>query len=224
MSNRSGFFVVLEGIDGAGTTSQVGRVSDHLVELGYPVVTTQEPRMGCPVTRRLRQYMDKADPETASPADMAILFAAQRVLHLNDLIMPALAKGKVVISDRYVTSTRVYQGQDNEDDFIDALTLSFPDADREYLLDLPEETASVRLDTRGAVRDVFEGRENQVNVRQSYLFESEGNPRSLVVLANRSRELVTADIISDLLPLLRKKLGYPTPKEMTPTAVGALQR
>ena len=102
-------FIAFEGGEGAGKSTQVVRLAEHLRGLGHDVVVTHEPgdtRIGPQVRRIL------LDPATAglSPRAEALLYAADRAEHVDALIRPALAAGRVVVTDRYVDSSLAYQG------------------------------------------------------------------------------------------------------------------
>ena len=111
---QAGRFVVLEGLDGAGTTTQVARLAERLRGQGRDVHTTREPSDG-PVGKLLRRALagELALPGGAppAPATMALLFAADRTDHLAREVEPALAAGKTVLSDRYLLSSLAYQGE-----------------------------------------------------------------------------------------------------------------
>ena len=101
-----GTHIVLEGIDGAGTTTQRGCLAEALIERGYDVHQTAEPS-SLPVGKLIRQALQK---EIAwEPTQMALAFALDRLDHVQQEIEPAMAEGKIVLSDRYVISSLVYQ-------------------------------------------------------------------------------------------------------------------
>jgi dTMP kinase len=104
-----GVFVCFEGGEGAGKSTQAVLLRDWLVEQGCPVVLTFEPG-DTPVGRDIRRIL--LDPETGTLADRteALLYAADKAEHVETLVRPALERGEVVITDRYVDSTLAYQG------------------------------------------------------------------------------------------------------------------
>src|SRR3954464_11602121 len=114
MSNaRKGRFVVLEGIDGAGTTTQVARLAERLrKDGGQPVRVTREPSDG-PIGSLVRQVLTGriVIPGGRAPggATMALLFAADRMDHVESDIEPFLGQGGIVVSDRYDASSLAYQ-------------------------------------------------------------------------------------------------------------------
>ena len=112
MEKRPGRFVVLEGIDGAGTTTQMGKLASRLRAVGNKVVrATREPSDG-PIGMMVRQILTGrivAPGGAPGWATMALLFAADRMDHVESEIEPILAEGGIVISDRYDASSLAYQ-------------------------------------------------------------------------------------------------------------------
>lgn len=102
-----GFFIAVEGGDGSGKSTQVSRLGSWLARRGLSVVTTCEPG-GTRVGQRLRQVL--LHGEHVAPRAEALLFAADRAHHVETLVRPALQRGQVVVTDRYVDSTLAYQG------------------------------------------------------------------------------------------------------------------
>ncbi|MDQ2746864.1 MAG: dTMP kinase [Acidobacteriota bacterium] len=103
-----GKFITFEGIDGSGKSTQLRMLANELRIRGFNVLPTMEPG-GTPLGRRLREaFLDTE--ETVSPLAELLLFAADRAQHVNFLVKPALAEGKIVISDRFADATFAYQG------------------------------------------------------------------------------------------------------------------
>lgn len=105
----NGLFVVFEGGDGVGKSTQTRLLADWLRSRGHEVIVTFEPGEG-PIGRQIRDILLSPDTEDLSPRAEALLFAADRAQHVHSLIEPALRRGATVISDRYVDSTLAYQG------------------------------------------------------------------------------------------------------------------
>lgn len=104
-----GFFISFEGPDGGGKTTQVRLLAQYLAAAGYTVKVTREPG-GTPLGDQIRTLLlDPANNEMCARTE-ALLYAAARAQHVQQLIAPALAQGSVVITDRYADSTVVYQG------------------------------------------------------------------------------------------------------------------
>ena len=105
----AGLFITFEGIDGSGKTTQARLLAERLDARGLPVLLTREPG-GSPGAEQIRALLLEGDPERWSAETELLLFTAARRDHLERTIAPALSAGRVVISDRFADSTRVYQG------------------------------------------------------------------------------------------------------------------
>jgi dTMP kinase len=104
-----GFFLSFEGIDGSGKSTQARLLADALRASGRDVVLTREPG-GSPGAEEIRRLVLEGDPDRWSPETEILLFTAARRDHLEKTIRPALARGAVVICDRFADSTRIFQG------------------------------------------------------------------------------------------------------------------
>ena len=107
MTRKKGYFIVIEGIDGTGKSSQLCLLAEHLESRKYDVLCTREPSDG-PYGRRIRQNFSNRE-ELGLEAELK-LFIQDRRQHVQDVIIPALSAGRVVICDRYFYSTAAYQG------------------------------------------------------------------------------------------------------------------
>ncbi len=105
----TGFFIVIEGGEGAGKSTQAKMLEHHLKSRGYEVLLTREPG-GTPLAEKIRKIL--LDPELSNMPDTteALLFAAARADHAQNVIRPALSRGEIVICDRYIDSSVAYQG------------------------------------------------------------------------------------------------------------------
>ena len=106
---RSGLFVTFEGIEGSGKSTQLARVADRLRGAGVDVVATREPG-ATRVGQGLRALLLEPSEETVTPYVELLLYAADRAQHVATVIEPALERGAVVLSDRYLDATLAYQG------------------------------------------------------------------------------------------------------------------
>src|SRR5688500_19723673 len=145
-------FVVLEGIDGAGTTTQTERLVQHLRSRGRRAQATREPSQG-PVGRLLREILLGAHaPASGQPMNgrtMALLFAADRLDHLQREIEPWLADGVDVASDRYLLSSLAYQAEEADRPWVAELARGIRPPDLTLLLDVPVEVAARRTAAAG---------------------------------------------------------------------------
>jgi len=108
-----GFFVTVEGLDGSGKTTQIDRLAAHLEQLGYHTLRTREPG-GSPIAEKIRQVVLSPENLGMHAWTEALLYAAARAEHVRAIVRPALAQGQVVLCDRYVDSSAVYQGVGRE--------------------------------------------------------------------------------------------------------------
>lgn len=105
----SGLFITMEGTDGSGKTTQIKLLEEYLLNKGYKVVCTREPG-GTPISEKIREIIiDKNNSEMTDMTE-ALLYAAARAQHVSQVILPTLKEGGIVISDRFVDSSIVYQG------------------------------------------------------------------------------------------------------------------
>ena len=181
-------FLVFEGIDGAGTTTQAERLHDRLVEADYTPILTREPG-GTPLAERIRALV--LDPAAGEVDDITelLLYAAGRRQHVAELIDPSLASGKPVISDRYAASTVAYQGVGrglgvdlaNE---VNTIAIGTTQPDLTICLDLSVAVARERRRHRGQAEDRLEqaGDALQQAVRDAYLTMAELDPTHWLVL------------------------------------------
>ncbi|MDP2314011.1 MAG: dTMP kinase [Pseudomonadota bacterium] len=147
-------FITIEGLDGSGGTTQVERLRAAWAQRApeREIVCTREPSPG-PVGRLLRQAL--ADV-TIGEGVLPYLFAADRRDHLDRVVLPALARGAVVISDRYALSSLAYQSLALGMDKVAALNADFPAPDLTIVLDLPPAECLARIEARGGTRERFE--------------------------------------------------------------------
>ena len=104
-----GFFISFEGGDGCGKSTQMSLAAEYLTERGWIVRKTREPG-GCPVSERVREILLDVKSEGMTPECEALLFAAARAQHVREVIRPALKRGEIVLCDRFLDSSLVYQG------------------------------------------------------------------------------------------------------------------
>ncbi|MBM7686829.1 MAG: dTMP kinase [Epulopiscium sp.] len=104
-----GLFISMEGSDGSGKTTQIERLKDYFLNKGYEVIITREPG-GTLISEQIRNIVLDVKNEVLSDMTETLLYAASRAQHVEEKIKPALESGKIVISDRFVDSSIVYQG------------------------------------------------------------------------------------------------------------------
>jgi dTMP kinase len=167
----AGALIAVEGIDGAGTTTQCRRLVDWLTAHGRTAHLTREPSTGA-VGALLRTLLGGAHAPFDRGA-IALLFAADRLDHLAREVGPALAEGKVVVSDRYLVSSLAYQANDLPREFVAAANARARPADLTLLVEVPVEIAAQRRRARGGADELFDGDDFQRRVATRYREEVE---------------------------------------------------
>src|SRR5437660_11877852 len=202
-------FLVVEGMDGAGKSTQIERLARWLTEAGVPPVVTREPGATA-IGERIREIL--LDPASAAMdrKTEALLYAADRAQHAAEVIRPALAAGRVVISDRYVDSSLAYQGLARGLGIERILDLSMwatgdllPDL--VLLLDVSPELARQRASGGGRVEDRIESEDDDFHrrVADAYWALSRTYPsRFAVIDASAPEEDVAGEIRRRVEPLL----------------------
>ncbi|MDO0935246.1 dTMP kinase [Streptomyces sp. DG2A-72] len=204
----SGFFIALEGGDGAGKSTQAEALAEWIRAKGHEVVVTREPG-ATPVGKRLRSILLDVSSAGLSHRAEALLYAADRAEHVDTVVRPALERGAVVVSDRYIDSSVAYQGAGRDlspteiarinrwatNGLVPHLTV---------LLDVSPETARERF-TEAPDRLESEPAEFHARVRSGFLTLAAADPgRYLVVDAGQEPEAVTTVVrarLDQMLPL-----------------------
>lgn len=194
-----GLFLTFEGPEGAGKSTQVRLLVDHLEAEGHPVTVTREPG-GTPTAEAIREVLIGGRAQAMSDACELLLMLAGRADHVAGKIRPALEAGGVVLCDRFVDSSVAYQGgarglDRSRIDELNRFVCGETWPDLTILLDLPPEVGLRRASIYGADRIEQEGLEFHRKVRQAYLDLAEGDPDRFVVLdADRDKDAVHADV------------------------------
>ena len=184
-----GKFITIEGIEGAGKSTTQQFIREYLAKKNIDVVWTREPG-GTDVAEHLRQLiLHSTFTETIFPeAELLMMFAA-RMQHLKHKILPALAAGKWVVSDRYVDASYAYQGGGRkiEEQYVQMLDQwivgsTYPDLT--LLLDIPPDLGFSRTEMRGTEKDRIEQEKMDffVRVRDAYLQRARQNPSRIKII------------------------------------------
>ena len=208
-----GKFITFEGIDGSGKSTQLRMLANELRVRGFNVLPTSEPG-GTPLGRRLREAFLETEENVAPLAEL-LLFAADRAQHVNFLVKPALAEGKIVISDRYTDATFAYQGAGrgfSESIVNQVIELATDGLKPELTLffDLPIEKALLRTNNRtdaGEQKNRMdkETAEFYVRVREAYLKIAEREPeRFCTINAEGSTDEVQMRVVKIVTEFLGK--------------------
>lgn len=211
MADGNGLFISFEGIDGSGKSTQARVLADALRSLGHSVLLTREPG-GSPGAEEIRRLVLEGPPDRWSPETEILLFTAARRDHLEKTIRPALARGEVVITDRFADSTRMYQGirrgagadlRAMVDDLHARMIGVEPDLT--ILIDIDAATGHSRAVSRAGAEQRFEnmGSDLQARMREGFLALARSEPRFAVI--DGARE--PAEVAADVLATVRAKLA-----------------
>lgn len=192
---ETGRFIVLEGIDGAGTTTQTALLAKRLRADRVPVRTTREPSDG-PIGTMIRQVLTGRIVGAGGLAPgwqtMSLLFAADRMDHVETQILPFVQTGGVVISDRYDASSLAYQsvssgrGGDATVEWIRALNSHARRPDLTIVLDVPPDVGAMRREERGEAAQLYEQNETQRALAVFYKNLARHLPKDRVVIVDGS--------------------------------------
>ena len=185
-------FITFEGIEGCGKTTQIGLLTSFLKNIHRSFLLTREPG-GTGVGERIRQILLSPENVGIEPMAELFLYAAARVQHFRQVIAPALREGKIVICDRFMDATTVYQGFGRGLDLswieeIHARTMENVKPDLTFLLDLPVEEglrrALKRMEKHSVREDRFEKEalDFHQRVREGYLILARREPQRIIVL------------------------------------------
>ncbi|MCC7264091.1 MAG: dTMP kinase [Candidatus Latescibacteria bacterium] len=218
---HKGLFIVFEGIDGSGTTTQCQVLTEKLATLGHPVAQTREPG-GTPLAEAIRALV--LDPKSTGIADLTelLLYAASRAQHVSEKIRPALMQGAHVICDRFTASTWAYQGYGRGLDLalIAQVTKIAEDGcepDLTVYLQVPLALARTRRAKRGQVPDRLElaGDDFQARVANGYQELAKLNPdKAMAVDGSRNPNEVATEIWNGLR---ERWPEFPSPTPKAPT-------
>ncbi|MCV9960350.1 dTMP kinase [Pararhizobium sp. BT-229] len=232
MSVGKGLFVTFEGGEGAGKSTQIRLLADSLRERGCAVLSTREPG-GSPGAEAVRHVLLSGAAQDFGVRMEAMLFAAARSDHVEELIRPALLSGTVVLCDRFMDSSRVYQGVTGnlEPPFIEALervAINGVVPDCTIIFDLPASVGLDRVRRRAIVANAPAGQEVELDRfekeelethekrREAFLDIARADPgRCHIVDATVSASEIAAAVLAIVEPLLPKGDNAPETKAAT---------
>jgi len=208
-------FITFEGIDGCGKTTQISRFAATLRKRGIPILVTREPG-GTEIGQAIRDILLDVDNTNIAPLAELFLYAADRAQHVAEVIKPALAANKWVISDRYFDATIVYQGVTLEhyDGLIEMLNREATldcQPDITFLLDCPAEVGLERIakrDQQEKKRDRFERKtlDFHIKIRYGYLaLANKHKDRFRIIDGTLAEQRVAKKIREVISPYLPKE-------------------
>lgn len=203
-----GLFISFEGIDGCGKSTQIDLLGKYLTEQKIPIVKTMEPG-GTEGSNQIRKILLRENNFQWSVETETLLFIAARNDHVEKVIKPAIRNKKIVICDRFMDSTLVYQGMRSSkakrlsQDLFDLIAIN---PDITFLIDMDPEIALNRAFKRITGEDRFEnyGIKFQRQVRKSFLdIAYKQRERIKIINGNRTPEDITAEIIENIKGLVQ---------------------
>lgn len=214
MTKSAGLFITFEGGEGVGKSTQIHRLADLLRRRGHDVLVTREPG-GSLGAEAVRHVLLSGAAEEFGVRMEAMLFAAARSDHIEEVIRPAVSEGTIVLCDRFMDSSRVYQGVTGnlEPQFIqhlERIAINGMVPDLTLVLDLPASVGLGRAKARegtDAAPDRFEKEEVATHEkrREAFLDLTRNEPeRCKLIDANQSEDAVAAAVLAAFEPLLEK--------------------
>jgi len=218
MTKPAAYFITLEGGEGVGKTTNVDFITAQLDAAAIPWIRTREPG-GTPLAEAIRSLLLAKDTDAPSDLTELLLMFAARAQHLDKVIKPALEKGIWVVCDRFTDASYAYQGGGRGQSEVTLETLEHLvhhdlQPDLTFLLDMPVEAASLRVDSRGEQRDRFEQEKLEFfqRVRDAYLKRAHQHPlRFRVVDASLNLPAVQKQVKNYLQPLIDETLATRSP-------------
>jgi len=215
LERKISLFITFEGIDGCGKTTQISRFAATLRKRGIPILVTREPG-GTEIGQAIRDILLDVDNTNIAPLAELFLYAADRAQHVAEVIKPALAANKWVISDRYFDATIVYQGVTLEhyDGLIEVLNREATldcQPDITFLLDCPAEVGLERIakrDQQEKKRDRFERKtlDFHIKIRYGYLaLANKHKDRFRIIDGTLAEQRVAKKIREVISPYLPKE-------------------
>jgi len=170
-STMKGVFICIEGLDGSGKSTQAKLLTKKLCKAGYNAIFTAEPSQGkIGKFIRKRLFEQERMPITVE----ALLFAADRIEHVQNIVLPALKEGKIVISDRYVYSSLAYQGSAGLNlDWIENINKNAQKPDLSIFIDVAPEVVLERLKRKKSVMENLQTQRKVQEIYQKYIEKGE---------------------------------------------------
>ena len=165
-NSYKGFFIVFEGLDGSGQTTQANLLRNFLEKKGFGVLLTKEPTLETKEGKEIKKVLEKKIKK--SPLSLQKLFAKDREKHLKRTVEPALRKGKIVISDRYLFSSLAYGSLNVSLKKLKELNKNFLLPDLVFFLNVKADDCLKRIKKRGEKIHLFEEKEKLRKVYQNY--------------------------------------------------------
>jgi len=192
-NNYSGKIIVIDGLDGSGQSTQADLLRDFFIQKGFKVVLTKEPTIDSEAGKKIKEALGKKIK--IEPLELQKLFCQDRKEHLDNLVIPSLKAGKIVISDRYFFSTFAYGVSDGLvlEDLI-KLNNDFLMPDIIFILKVKPAVCISRIENRGMEKTLFEKEQKLAKVWETYEILPQKFENSVIVDGEKSIEEVQKSI------------------------------
>ena len=191
MTSGNGLLIVIEGLDGAGLSTQAAALAEYIRGKNKRVVLTKEPTAS-PIGKLIKSAL-KRDYEFSLFA-LQLLFAADRAEHLEKEIEPALSTDKIVISDRYILSSLAFGAVDNDIEFLKLINSRFRRPDLTVIIDTPQRVCLERITRTRDNVELFEEEKRLEKVREQFLALKSYFDNTFIVDGDREKAEVSREI------------------------------
>ncbi len=191
MTSEKGILIVIEGLDGAGLSTQAALLARYFRDKGEDVILTKEPTSS-PIGNLIRSALKHE--WKPSPLTLQLLFAADRENHLKNEVEPALRENKIVISDRYILSSLVFGSIDVDQEFLKQINSKFRKPDLTLIIDTPPEVCFERITRNRDNIELFEEEKRLEKVRENYLALKNHFKNTFIINGDREKVRVSKDI------------------------------
>ena len=188
----TGKFIVFEGLDGCGKSTQINLLVQYFSDKGWPLILTAEPYEEFPSGREIRRVL--IGEKHLAPDELQLLFVENRKEHVNQIIQPAIKLGKTIISDRYFLSTIAHGSLGCDIEWLKDLNAEFPLPAVTFIIDVSAEECVRRIKSRGTTTQLFEKQGKLTRVRRVYKMLADSYPNVELIAGERSIEEVFEDI------------------------------
>lgn len=205
---KKGYFISFEGLDGSGKSTQIRKLSSYLSNTGYSVIISREPG-GTDIGEKIREIILSPENDRMTYITEAMLYAASRAQHVDEVIKPALDEGKIVICDRFADSSIAYQGYGRgikiAVEMINKYAISGCMPDITFFLKADHETGTERMKDRSMDRIEMEKSDFHDRVYRGYMILEKNNPERIKGIdATRGIEEIFSEIRAYTDALLEK--------------------
>lgn len=197
-----GKFIVFEGLDGSGLSTQANLLKDFLTKKGFKVFLTKEPTKDSIYGKKIEKILK--EKEKISPGKLQLLFKNDRKIHLEKEIIPHLRKGKIVISDRYFFSSFAFGSSCGLSlNWLIKINSKFPLPDLTIFLKVRPEISLQRIEKRGEKKTLFEKREKLEKVFKKYLKLAKIFKNFKIINGEKKREEVFQKVKKEVLKIVK---------------------